>query len=290
MITYSIKKRKCQAFPSTPKEVMSVSSRYTWPLALSVGPAAMNEEAFRSLSAAGIAEIELSSGAVAPFYTQLDFPHKAKDLVSLAASCGVTISSVHLPFGPFSEIDPAHRDPAVRTHAVELQTELLKAAGDAGIGLAVIHPSGEPYEENERAERLELAADVIAKVTEAAKEAGVTLCLENLPRTCLCRTSDEMLFFLDRIPDLRVVFDTNHSLREDNVHYIRAVGAKIVTLHVSDYDFIDEKHWLPLEGKNDWPAILSALEEVGYAGRFLYESGAGRPYRDISDNFKKLIG
>lgn len=267
-----------------------MSSRQTWPLALSVGPAAMNEESLRALAAAGIGHIELSSGAVAPFFDVLDFPHKAKELVSLARSCGVTVSSVHLPFGPFAEIDPAHRDTAVRAHAVELQTELLNVAGDAGIGLCVIHPSGEPYGEDERAERLELAVSVIAKITDAATSAGVTLCLENLPRTCLCRTSDEMLYFLDRIPDLRVVFDTNHSLREDNVHYIRAVGSKIVTLHVSDYDFIDEKHWLPLEGKNDWPAILGALEEVGYAGRFLYESGAGRPYRDIADNYRKLIG
>lgn len=267
-----------------------MSSRTTWPLALSVGPGAMNEESFRSLADAGIFHIELSSGAIAPFYSELDFPHKAKEITGLAKDCGVTVSSVHLPFGPFAEIDPASRDKGVRAHVVEKQTELLSAAGDAGIGLAVIHPSGEPYAEEERAERLELAADTIAKVTEAAEAAGVTLCLENLPRTCLCRDSGEMLFFLGRIPDLRVVFDTNHCLREDNAHFIRAVGEKIVTLHVSDYDFIDEKHWLPLEGKNDWPAILSALEEVGYAGRFLYESGAGRPYRDIADNYRKLIG
>ena len=271
------------------REVTTMSSRQSWPLALSVGPAAMNEETLRALAAAGIAQIELSSGAVAPFFNELDFPHKAKELVSLAGSCGVTVSSVHLPFGPFSEIDPAHKDPAVRAHVVELQTELLNAAGDAGIPKAVIHPSGEPYEENERAERLELAADVIAKVTDAADSAGVTLCLENLPRTCLCRTSDEMLYFLERIPDLRVVFDTNHSLKEDNVHYIRAVGSKIVTLHVSDYDFIDEKHWLPLEGKNDWPAIVSALEEVGYEGRFLYELRAGYTYEQIAENRRALL-
>ena len=271
------------------REVTTMSSRQSWPLALSVGPAAMNEETLRALAAAGIAQIELSSGAVAPFFNELDFPHRAKELVSLAGSCGVTVSSVHLPFGPFSEIDPAHKDPAVRAHVVDLQTELLNAAGDAGIPKAVIHPSGEPYEENERAERLELAADVIAKVTDAADSAGVTLCLENLPRTCLCRTSDEMLFFLERIPDLRVVFDTNHSLKEDNVHYIRAVGSKIVTLHVSDYDFIDEKHWLPLEGKNDWPAIVSALEEVGYEGRFLYELRAGYTYEQIAENRSALL-
>ncbi len=267
-----------------------MTSRRTWPLALSVGPGAMNAEAFDALAAAGIRELELSSGAAAPFFEELDFPHKAGGIVSLAASRGVTISSVHLPFAPFSEIDPASRDASVRAHAVRLQTELLRAAGEAGIRLAVIHPSGEPYPEEERAERLAFAVDVIARLSDSAKEAGVTLCLENLPRSCLGRTSDEMLYFLRRIPELRAVFDTNHSLREDNVHFIRALGNRIVTLHVSDYDFLDEKHWLPLEGKNDWEAIVSALEEIGYAGRFLYELRSGYSYEQVAQNYEKLLG
>ena len=171
---------------------------------------------------------------------------------------------------------------------VQNQSELLAAAGDAGVGLAVIHPSGEPYAEADRPARLAAAIDTIGKINEAAERAGVTLCLENLPRTCLCRTSDEMLRFLEAIPALRVVFDTNHSLTQPNVAYIRAVGDKIVTLHVSDYDFIDEKHWLPLEGKNDWPAILKALEEVNYAGRFLYELRAGYTYAQIAENYRTL--
>ena len=266
-----------------------MTNRKDWPLALSVGPGTMNAEAFDALAEAGIRELELSSGAIDPFYSVLDFPHKAKDIAALAKEHGVTISSVHLPFGPFSKIDPASPDPEVRKTILGIQSELLAAAGKAGIGMAIIHPSGEPYREEERPERLACAVGVIGELTGIAKAAGVTLCLENLPRTCLCRTSDEMLVFLDAIPDLRVVFDTNHSLKEDNVHYIRAVGDKIVTLHVSDYDFIDEKHWLPLEGKNDWGAILGALEEVGYCGRFLYESGGGRPYREIADNYRTLL-
>ena len=265
-------------------------SRKDWPLALSVGPAAMNAEAFDALSAAGIHQIELSSGSIDPFYSILDFPHRSGEIAKLAQAHGVKISSVHLPFGPFSLIDPASGDPAVRDFVVEKQTELLSAAADAGIGIAVIHPSGEPYQEDERAERLKSAADTIGRLTDAAKKVGVTLALENLPRTCLCRTSDEMLYFLSAIPDLRVVFDTNHSLKEDNAHYIRAVGDKIVTLHVSDYDFIDEKHWLPLTGKNDWESILSALEEVGYSGRFLYELRGNPAYEEVAANYRQLIG
>ena len=55
--------------------------------------------------------------------------------------------------------------------------------------------------------------------------------------------------------------------------FVRAVGKKIVTTHVSDYDFVDEKHWLPGEGKVDWQALVQALKDVGYNGPWLYEIG-----------------
>lgn len=266
-----------------------MTNRKNWPLALSVGPGEMNAAALEAMAAAGITQAELSSGNIAPFYETLAFPRRAKEIAALARACGVEITSVHLPFAPFETIDPADPNPEVRRYAVEKQSELLRAAGEAGITLAILHPSGEPYAEEERCDRMDAAVETVGRIEEAARRAGVTLCLENLPRTCLCRTSDEMLRFLREIPQLRAVFDTNHSLTEDNVHYIRAVGEKIVSLHVSDYDLIDERHLLPLEGKNDWPAILAALEDVGYGGRFLYELRAGYSYAAVAENHRRLM-
>ena len=52
---------------------------------------------------------------------------------------------------------------------------------------------------------------------------------------------------------------------------IKKVGANIVSTHVSDYDKIDEKHWLPGEGVADFHAIFSALWDTGYSGPWLYE-------------------
>lgn len=267
-----------------------MTHRNDWPLALSVGPGAMNDTALDALARAGICQVELSSGDIAPYYDTLDFPHRAKEIVAQARAHGVTVSSLHLPFSPFAALDPASAKPAVRRYAVEKQSELLRACGEAGIPLAVIHPSGEPYLPRWRENRMACAVETIGKICAAATACGVTLCLENLPRTCLCRTSDEMLTFLRAIPELRVVFDTNHSLKEDNAHFIRAVGEKIVTLHVSDYNFIDERHWLPGEGKNDWEAILTALEEVGYTGRFLYELRACYTYEQVAENYRRLTG
>ena len=267
-----------------------MTNRKNWKAALSVGFSAMTAETLTDLAKAGITEIELSCGQLAPFFDDIDYPNRSADISRLAKDNGVNISSVHLPFAPFGKIDPASLDADVRAYVVKVQSELIRAAGAAGVGIAVIHPSGEPYKDEERAQRIAVASDVIAKLVDVANESGVTVALENIPRTCLCRTHDEMLTFLDNIPDLRVCFDTNHCLIEDNCDYIRAVGNKIVTLHVSDYDFIDEKHWLPGEGKNDWEGILRALEEVDYSGRFLYETGGAAKCREIYANYKNLMG
>lgn len=266
-----------------------MTNRKNWKLALSVGHGAMNAETLRTLAEVGITEVELSCGQLAPFFDEFDYPHRSVELSRLASENGVNISSVHLPFAPFSKIDPASLDADVRKYVVEIQSELIRAVGRAGVGIAVIHPSGEPYRDDERAARLEASLEVISKLTDVATESGVVLALENIPRTCLCRTHDEMRYFLDNIPALRVCFDTNHCLLEDNCDYIRAVGDRIVTLHVSDYDFTDEKHWLPGEGKNDWECIMRTLEEVGYNGRFLYETGGVGKCREIAENYKMLM-
>lgn len=260
-----------------------------WKLALSVKPEAIHPERLSAMAAAGIEELELAAGRLHHFFDEMDYPHRAREISALAASCGLPITSVHLPFGPVELLDPASLDANVRRNTVQKQSELLRAAGEAGIGMAVLHPSREPYADAERAERMKVACDVIAQLTDVATTCGITLALENLPRTCLGRTSEEMRYFLDQIPDLRACFDTNHSLREDNAHFIRALGNKIVTLHVSDYDFADEQHLLPFAGKNDWKAIVAALKDVGYQGRFLYELKDEAQYSLLAENRKAIL-
>ena len=267
-----------------------MTNRHNWPLALSYAAAKFGDETLSAYRDAGIHYMEFSGSDPNPF-RETDYVKKAREIFAKAKSYDVTISSIHLPFAPFNILDPAIADPAVRDSIVAYQTELIRAAADSGVEIAVIHPSGEPYAEEEREDRLQCAIDTIGRLNTIAKEAGITLALENLPRTCLCRSSAEMLRFLHDIPDLHVCFDTNHNLAEPNVDFIRAVGSHIVTLHVSDYDFVDEKHWFPMEGKNPWNDIFAALEEAGYNGRFTYEVSFkdGKTIADVAENFKRLM-
>ena len=271
------------------KGLLFMTSRKNWPLAVSVGFHIVTDDVkLDGLKNAGITQIELSSGDLRPFF-DYDYLNKSVEISENARAHGVEITSIHLPFGPFDVIDGTYKHNFA--FALTLHSMILEAAAKAGIKIAVIHPSGEPYSEDERAERLEIGCKFIASLTDVAKSLGVQLALENLPRKCLCRTHDEMQYFLERIPDLKVCFDMNHNLLEDNVDYIKAVADKIITLHVSDYDFVDECHWLPGEGKNDWPGIIKTLEEIGYSGRFLYEISWGDlEFKDVAENYQKLLG
>ena len=267
-----------------------MTNRHDWPLALSYDASKFGDDVLSAYQKAGIRYMEFSNSN-RDYFTESEYVKNAKNMFTKAKAYDVTISSIHLPFAPFSILDPASTDRTVRDSIVAFQSELMKAAADSGINIAVLHPSGEPYREEERPMRLACAVDTIGRLQKTAQDAGITLALENLPRTCLGRDSSDMLYFLRNIPALSVCFDTNHNLAEPNTAFIHAIGEKIVTLHVSDYDFADEKHWFPTKGKNPWNAIFRALEEVNYNGRFTYEVGfqGGETIEDVAANYAALL-
>ena len=123
----------------------------------------------------------------------------------------------------------------------------------------------------------------LASLAEIAKQYGAVIAVENLPRTCLGRNSDEMLVLISAHENLRVCFDTNHLLGEDPIAFLDRVGEKVITTHVSDYDFVNERHWLPGEGRLDWQAILGKLREIGYGGVWLYEISFSCPKTILRD-------
>ncbi len=264
---------------------------HSYPIGASTCGTVPTEALFSAYREAGITDMEISCSAEVT--SALDF----SAIIGLAAKYDVTVHSMHLPFS--RELDVSLVDSAARGAVVALQTDLMKKAAAVGIGLFVIHPSSEPIEDEERAERMACSKESLAFLTDLAESLGVMLAVEDLPRTCLGNCSDEMLELLTAHPALRSCLDTNHLLGEDTAAYVRRVGDRIVTTHVSDFDFINERHWLPGEGKQDFLSILEALREVGYDGPWLYELGLGTPrsmirpreltYRDIAENAETLF-
>ena len=208
----------------------------------------------------------------------VDFPK----IRALADEYGITLWSFHLPFLPFETIDISK--PSLADYTVEYFSSLIDKATSIGIKTFVLHPSGEPIDESDRPMRLECAKKSLFKLAEYAKAKGAVIAVEDLPRTCLGRNSSDLVALTSAHPDLRVCFDTNHLLNEDISHFISTVGDKIITTHVSDYDFINERHWVPGEGKIDWKALKDQLLSVGYDGYWLYELGLSGSTRTVDRN------
>ena len=183
---------------------------------------------------------------------------------------GTEVWSIHLPFAR-DNLNIAYIDNEVCKATMIRHKELISRAGNAGLKVVVVHPSSEPIPDENRKLLLDRSAENLGKLCEYAKEYGMQVAVEDLPRTCLGNCKEDILYLLSQNPDLRVCFDTNHLLKETNEAFVRAVGDKIITLHVSDYDFIDEKHVFPGDGLIDWKALQGELEAVNYNGPFMYE-------------------
>lgn len=225
--------------------------------------ASMTKEVFNELKNANIKYIEISLSKENA--EKMDF----QEVKALADESGVKIWSYHLPFMPFKEIDISNPEIAQKT--VEYLKYFIENGAKIGIDKFVIHASGEPIREEDRRVRMDTAKKSLKELAEYADSFGAIIAVENLPRTCLGRDSKDILELLSADSRLKSCFDTNHLLKEDSSEYIKAVGEKIVTTHVSDYDFKDERHWLPGEGKIDWQRLYSDLKSVGFDGMWLYE-------------------
>ncbi len=232
---------------------------------LSSSAFALNEENFCKMREAGIEAIEISEGYDGSLL--LDYG----ELSSLSKKYGLKLWSFHLPFFPFKKIDISSLDVELRNNAIELYEELISRAADIGIDKFVLHPSGEPIADVDREERIKYSMQNLDLLAELAHRHGARIAVEDLPRSCLGSRTDELARMISVNDKLRVCFDINHLLKDDNVEFVKKLGDKIITLHVSDYDLVDEKHWLPGEGLNDWKSIYGALRDVGYDGVWMYE-------------------
>ena len=227
----------------------------------------ISDEQFAAYRTAGIGAVEITVPVE-------DFDALQWDSIAeMAARQGVELWSCHLPFNEKVRIDAQE----YAEESAAWYARIIRKAAAAGVKTFVIHPSSEPIADEDRPAHMACAKKHLAALAEVTGEYGAQLAVEDLPRTCLGRNAAEMEELLSAHPALRVCFDTNHLLGEDPAAFIRAMGARIVTTHISDYDFHDERHWLPGEGRLDWAAVLQALQAVGYTGPWLYEVSFARP-------------
>jgi len=183
---------------------------------------------------------------------------------------GLYFNGVHVSFGP--HWDFSSTDEAKRREAIENFAGIAPLIDSYSPNCYIIHGSYEPILTENRAAQIAALKQSLSEMLGITK---TTVAVEILPRTCLCNTAAEAIAIVDAMASeqIRVCVDVNHFLQETSEEGVLALGDRIVTTHISDHDYINERHWMPREGLINWNALLAAFEKIGYSGVFNYEVG-----------------
>ena len=195
---------------------------------------------------------------------------RAELLKAQIDSSGLKVWSVHMPYS--KKIDISLVDSVKRAAALNYVKDMMRVSAVFQPQRIILHPSGEPVSPDERAERIAYSHASIGELAPIAKEMGAVLCVENLPRTCLGKNGEEMMTLINGYDDVCLCFDVNHLLYQSHEDFLRVVPKdKIQAVHISDYDFADERHLLPGVGKIDWAPLWKAIRAKGYNGPMMFE-------------------
>ncbi len=191
--------------------------------------------------------------------------------------------------------------PAVREAALEGLQQALRDAHRYQAGSVLFVPAVVSKQVS-YTDAYARAQEVIRKALPLAQELGVKIALENVWNNFLLSPM-EAARFVDEFnsPMVGWHFDCGNI-----VHYawpeqwIRALGKRIVRVHIKEFSrkkADKQGKWAGfdaalLDGDNDWPAIMKALDEVGYTGWLIAEQGGGgspEGLKDLAARMDKII-
>ena len=227
-------------------------------------------EKFRIIREAGFAGVE------PPSHLDPDEILRARDQTGLlipSVTCGQQSRPLSSP------------DPAKRAAAVEGVKEALRRATRYGASSILVVP-GAANAKISYAQAYQRNQQELRKVIPLAEELGVKLALENVWNNFLLSPL-EAARFVDEFtsPAVGWYFDVGNVIYLGwPEQWIRILGKRIQKVHIKEYSRKRMKEGGLragfavefLEGDNDWPAVMKALDEIGYQGWAIAEP-AWRP-------------
>src|SRR5439155_20045591 len=108
----------------------------------------------------------------------------------------------------------------------------------------------------------------IRKAVPLAQELGVKIAVENVWNDFITKP-EQAKEYLDAIdsPQVGWHFDIGNAVKfSPPEQWIPVLGNRIVKLHIKEYSQFTRFNVQLLKGDNNWPAIMKALDAVGYHG------------------------
>ena len=191
-------------------------------------------------------------------------------------------------------------DSQVRAEGLEALQQTLRDAKRYGASSVLLVP-GVVTKEVSYAEAWERSRAEIQKAISLASELGVKIAIENVGNQFLLSPL-EAARYVDEFnsPWVGWHFDVGNIINYGwPEHWVRALGKRIVTLHIKEFSRKrrdKEGLWKGfevelLEGDDDWPAVMKALDEIGFRGWSIAEIPGGDAARlkNIAERMDKIL-
>jgi L-ribulose-5-phosphate 3-epimerase len=138
----------------------------------------------------------------------------------------------------------------------------------------------------------------IRQIIPVAEDTGVKIAIENVWNNFITKP-EQAKAFLDEInsPHVGWHFDIGNVLRYGEPQdWIPVLGKRILKLHIKEFSRAETKRFSVklLEGDNKWPAIMKALDDVGYEGWGISEQPGGQSkdaaaLKELSERMDKVF-
>jgi sugar phosphate isomerase/epimerase len=215
---------------------------------------------------------------------------------------GLALHSIHAHFeGRVPGSDLASPEATTRRESLAVYRGGLAALRRLGGAILVTHHIAIPAPEREpeaHARRREAFVLSLRELAGVAADLGVQLAIENGGSGWHADVTNLRALLADAAgpgsaagsPVLGLCLDTGHRhLHGDVAAGVRLAGPALSTLHVHDNSGARDEHLLPQDGTIDWPPVVRALRESGYAGVFLYEVGPNADVSRLPASYRTLM-
>lgn len=245
-------------------------------------------EKMRAVKAAGFDGVEMTS--------HLD----QAEVLAARAETGLEINSVcgaHHWAKPLS-----HPDAKIRAEGLAALQQTLREAKAYGANSSLLVP-GVVNNDVTFDDCWQRSIAQIRLAIPRAEELGVKISLENVWNNFIT-TEDVAVRYLDEInsPWVQWHFDVGNIIRYgDPIAWIKALGKRITRVHIKEYSRdramrtgdVWQGFRVPLlEGANNWPGIMKALDDIGYREYLITEQPGGdtpEGLRDLCQRLDKII-
>jgi L-ribulose-5-phosphate 3-epimerase len=235
-------------------------------------------------------------------------PARYAAIRKMAEEIGIAISGLcSFLYWPYSLTD---NDAGRRARGLELARLMIDAAHELGTEnlLTIAGSTYIPWLPEREPVPIDVcdrrAHEAIGALLPLAEKRGVSLNIETIWFNGYLTTPAEMNAFIDGFASkhLQVHFDTgNVMLYQFPEYWIPVLGKRIKNVHFKEFnkkgaDHTLESFTLPLYGTTNWPAVMDALEAVGYESWVTWELFHPSPHypegpiRYCSDSLDRILG